>query len=88
MTMPCHAVIAVSLPVGLNTGSLAQGISVRSCGVPLRRRRTHPAAQERRFLQALIPIGRNRLARLGSVMRAASIPSGWNPGSLWQRLSA
>lgn len=55
VTMPRHAVIAVSLPVGLNTGSLAQGISVRSCEVPLRRCRIHPAAQERRFLQALIP---------------------------------
>ena len=55
VTKPRHAVIAVSLPVGLNTGSLAQCISVRSCEVPLRRCRIHPAAQERRFLQALIP---------------------------------
>jgi len=55
VTMPRHAVIAVSLPVGLNTGSLAQGIRVRSCEAPLRRCRIHPAAQERRFLQALVP---------------------------------
>jgi hypothetical protein len=37
VTMPRHAVIAVSLPVGLNTGLLAQGISIRSCEVPLQR---------------------------------------------------
>jgi hypothetical protein len=53
--MPWHAVIATSLPAGLNTGSLAQGISATSSEVPLRRCRTQPAAQERRFLQALIP---------------------------------
>ena len=53
--MPHHSVIAVSLPVGLNTGSLAPGISVRSCEVPLRRCRIRSVAQERRFLQALIP---------------------------------
>lgn len=45
VTMPRHAVIAASLPVGLNTGSLTQGIRVRSCEARLRRCRTHPAAQ-------------------------------------------
>lgn len=45
VTMPRHAVIAVSLPVGPNTGSLAQGISVSSCEAPLRRCRAHPAAK-------------------------------------------
>jgi hypothetical protein len=30
VTMPGHAVIATSLPAGLNTGSLAQGISAKS----------------------------------------------------------
>jgi hypothetical protein len=53
--MPRHAVIAVSLPVGLNTGSLAQGISVRSCEVPFADAGPIRLPKERRFLQALIP---------------------------------
>ena len=79
MTMVRHAVIVESLPAGLNTGDLAQGISARSREARLRRCRTHAAAQERRFLQALSPTGRNRQTRLGSVTRVAPIPSGWNP---------
>ena len=57
---------------------LAQGIGARSSEAPLRRCRTQPAAQERRFLQALTPTGRDRQTRPGSGMRVAPIPSGWN----------
>lgn len=78
VTMPRHAVIAVSLPVGLNTGhwrrASASGRAKHhfADAVPIR------PPKERRFLQALIPDREEPLARPGSVMRVASIPSGWN----------
>jgi hypothetical protein len=77
VTMLSHAVIATSLPAGLNTGPLAQGISARSREVTTRRCRTQSAAQERRFLQALVPDGEEPPdAPRFQFTRVAPIPSG------------
>jgi hypothetical protein len=72
VTMPWHAVIAQSLPAGLNTGSLAQGISVTSSEVtpsPMPDPTGCPGAQ----------VSASAHPRQGGTARRASVPSRASP---------